>query len=212
LSFFIFISLYYFLFCQLEHNPMNFVDIFVGSEQSKYAAMAIIIALVAIAFTILFSKEKIPLQQKLIFVVVMFLLSLPAMLYSLFQITCLVTGTGFRNNKWWCGAYAWFITLLIFVYAVVIVVMSIVSLTSDQEAKKVEQFYNQQQAYEAFADKEMFEEEKEEEPPVNMVKMPADGEVMPPPPPTEDQMEPSMGGAVEPVVEKFTSCGAAWQM
>lgn len=182
------------------------MDIFVGSEQSKYAAMAIVIALVAVAFTILFSKENIPLGQKLVFVVLMVLLSLPAMLYSLFQITCLVTGTGFRNNKWWCGAYAWFITLLVIIYAVIIVVMSIVSITAVQEADKVEQFYNQKQIYDTFANDEMTEEKEEEQKPA-AVKMP-------PPPPVEGEeevMPPLDGGAVEPVIEKFSTCGASWQ-
>ena len=182
------------------------MDIFIGSQQSKYAAMAIVIALIAVAFTILFSKEKIPLGQKLVFVIIMILLSLPAMLYSLFQITCLVTGTGFRNRTWWCGAYAWFVTLLVVVYTVIIVVMSILSLTGDLEAKKVEQFYQQKQVYDTFANDEMVDEEEENKP--------ATVE-MPPPPPTEDQMmEPAttpVVDGVEPVVEKFTSCGAAWQ-
>jgi len=187
---------------------MALQDIFIGSDQSRYAAMAIAIAVIAVAFTILFSKEKIPMGQKLVIVVMMVLLSLPAMLFSLFQITCLVTGTGFRNSKWWCGAYAWFITVLVIIYAVVIVVMSIMSLGGDVEAKKVEAFYAQKQIYDTFANEEM---EKEEE-----VAAGAPTEIPPPPPASETpaMSEPEMPmpteGGVAPMVESFTSCGAAW--
>jgi len=189
-------------------------DIFVGSDQSKYAAMAILISLVAVAFTVLFSKEKIPLGQKLVIVVLMFLLSLPAMLFSLFQITCLVTGTGFRNSKWWCGAYAWFITVLIVIYALVIVVMSVMSITGDVEMKKIEQFYAQKDMYDTFADGAMAEEEKKAEPApmvgevptVTVTPLPAPSEMAPPPPAGGSTAVPP----VEPVMEPFTSCGAAW--
>lgn len=187
-------------------------DIFLGSDQSKYAAMAIVIALIAVAFTVLFSKEKIPLTQKLVIVVLMFLLSLPALLFSLFQITCLVTGTGFRNSKWWCGAYAWFMTVVIMIYAVVIVVMSVMSLTADVEVKKVEQFYNQKDMYDSFATDAMAEEKKEEDITTKPVAMPP---VEVPPPPTAEEVVPPavpVGGeqAVEPMTEPFSSCGAAW--
>lgn len=189
-------------------------DIFIGSDQSKYAAMAILISLVAVAFTVLFSKEKIPLGQKLVIVVLMFLLSLPAMLFSLFQITCLVTGTGFRNSKWWCGAYAWFITVLIVIYALVIVVMSVMSITGDVEMKKIEQFYAQKDMYDTFADGAMAEEEKKAEPAPMVGEVPT-VTVTPPPAPSEMAPPPPAGGSmavppVEPVMEPFTSCGAAW--
>lgn len=191
---------------------MALQDIFVGSDQSRYAAMAIVIALIAVAFTILFSKEKIPFGQKMVIVVLMVLLSLPAMLFSLFQITCLVTGTGFRNSKWWCGAYAWFIAVLVIIYAIVIVVMSVMSLTGDAEAKKVEAFYAQKQIYDTFTSEEMFEEEKKEDVPPPPPTRPE--EVPPVPtapvmaPPATDMEMPA--GGVAPTVEPFTSCGAAW--
>ena len=209
---------------------MQVQDLFIGSDQSKYAAMAIVISLIAVAFTVLFSQEKIPLGQKLVIVVLMFLLSLPAMLFSLFQITCLVTGTGFRNSKWWCGAYAWFITVLVIIYAIVIVVMSVMSLTEAGEVKKIEQFYNQKGMYDEFANDTMAEEKKAQvagSPPANVtvpevpVEMPM---VTAPPPPAASPMTPpaaemttptmtATGNAAPPVeafVEPFTSCGAAW--
>lgn len=199
---------------------MQVQDLFLGSDQSKYAAMAIVIALVAVAFTVLFSKEKIPIGQKLVIVVLMFLLSLPAMLFSLFQITCLVTGTGFRNSKWWCGAYAWFITVLVIIYAIVIVVMSVMSMTGEVEMKKVEQFYAQKDMYDTFAEGEMEEKKKDEAAPVDAAAaVPEMPPVTVPPPPTASEMVPPAtpvgptDNAVPPVeafVEPFTSCGAAW--
>ena len=82
-------------------------------------------------------------------------MSLPAILFSLFQLTCIVTGAGSKNQRWWCSAYAWFIAILTIIYAVIIVILTILSLIIDKDAKMVEQFYAQKDIYDSFAASEM---------------------------------------------------------
>lgn len=201
------------------------VNAFVGSAQSKYTAIAILVAIAAVGLTVLFSKEKVPFGQKLVIVVLMFLLSLPAMLYALFQMTCLVTGAGgpgVKGKTWWCGVYAWVIAALVILYSVMVVVVSLLSLTADKETVAAETFYTKQNLYDTFAADEMSEEDKkkveggvsadeimmmEEERPSEAFKvqteMPAPVEAVPP------MVSPMMGvDMVAPLVEKFTSCGA----
>ena len=44
---------------------MALLDVFIGSMQSRYAAMAIIASLLAVALIVVFSKEKIGFGKKL---------------------------------------------------------------------------------------------------------------------------------------------------
>lgn len=150
---------------------MNFSDIFIGTPQSKYAGIAILVTLLMVALAIMVSKEKVPFVNKFVIAVILILVSLPGILFSLFQLTCIVTGAGSKNQRWWCSAYAWFITILIVIYAVIIVILTILSLVTDSDAKMVEKFYAQQEIYDTFAEEEMFEGENTE---------------MVPPPPTSD--------------------------
>lgn len=108
-------------------NPMN---IFVGVPQSKYAGVAILIALIIVAFAMLFGKEQVPVGQKFLFVLIMFVVALPSVLFTLFQLTCLVTGAGAKNQRWWCTAYAWIGAIFIIMYSVIIVVVGITSLVN----------------------------------------------------------------------------------
>lgn len=214
---------------------MAFLDVFVGSAQSKYAALAILVALLAVAFTILFSKEKVPVTEKIVIIFLMFLLSLPAILYALFQITCLVTGAGgpgMKGKTWWCGLYGWFITAFVFIYAVMVVVMSILSFTGQMEAQKVEQFYAQKDVYDAFAAEEMKKEGEADEadgamlpamPPVPVGPV-ANGDVVPSQPVVDEKAIVAPGapeavapvpekevlptGVVTPTIEAFSTCGA----
>jgi hypothetical protein len=106
-------------------NPMN---IFVGVPQSKYAGIAILVAMIFIAFAMIFGKEQVPIGQKFLFVLIMFVVALPTILFTLFQLTCLVTGAGMKNQRWWCAAYAWIGTIFIILYSVILVVVGISSL------------------------------------------------------------------------------------
>ena len=125
---------------------MNLKNVFVGVPQSKYAGVAVLIALIAASISILFGKDKIPLGQKISAIVLLLVVSVPGILYSLFQVTCLASGAGSRNQRWWCAAYAWIISVLIIIYSVLLVAVAIMSvfsnstLINDLSMKNVENF------------------------------------------------------------------------
>lgn len=114
---------------------MAFFDIFVGVPQSKYAAYAIIASLIAVALAVMFGREEIPLGQKFSLVLIIFLVSLPSIFLTLFQMTCLVTGTGSGRNPW-CGWYAWLISALTIVYSVLIITIVVISISTGGNALK----------------------------------------------------------------------------
>lgn len=108
----------------------DFVSIFVGVPQSRYAALAILIAIVVVSLVILFNNETVPLGQKFGFVFLIFIVSLPGLALSLFQLTCIVTGSGFKNKRWWCSAYAWIISLIMIFYSILLVFAAVMSITA----------------------------------------------------------------------------------
>lgn len=107
---------------------MAILDIFIGVPQSKYAAMATLAAVLAVAVAMLMGKDSVSMGQKFVVMLVMFLFALPGLLLSLFQLTCLVTGTGSGNKNWWCGAYAWIGTIIAFLWALVIITVAVISI------------------------------------------------------------------------------------
>jgi len=119
-------------------------SVFVGVPQSKLAGVAILVAVVVVALSILFGREPIPMTQKFVIVLVMFLLALPAILLSLFQINCLVTGAGFTNQRWWCSLYAWVISVMVVFYCVMLVVVGLLSYADNQKVVAQEKFRNMQ--------------------------------------------------------------------
>ena len=172
---------------------MNFSDIFIGTPQSKYAGIAILVTLLMVALAIMVSKEKVPFVNKFVIAVILILVSLPGILFSLFQLTCIVSGAGSKNQRWWCSAYAWFITILIVIYAVIVVILTVLSLLTDNDAKMVEQFYAQKEVYDTFAEGEMStggESMPMTNPPTTSESMPMDTQPKftppPPPPPTKN--------------------------
>lgn len=102
-------------------------SVFVGVPQSRYAAIAILIAIVVVALVIIFGKDPIPMSQKFAFVLLIALISIPSLALSLFQMTCLVTGSGLSDQRWWCTAYAWLLSGIMIAYAVLLVVAAIMS-------------------------------------------------------------------------------------
>lgn len=118
------------------------LNLFIGSAPSKYAAIAILAAVVIVSLTMLFGKEPVPLGQKLAVVLLIFLISLPGILLTLFQMTCIVTGAGFTSKdsplgkRWWCSLYAWIISVLIIVYSVFIIVAAITTLATGEKTMK----------------------------------------------------------------------------
>jgi len=119
---------------------MGLQQIFVGVPQSKYAALAIFVAILAVSVSVLFGKESMPLSQKIGAILLLILVTLPGILYSLFQLTCLVTGAGVNNKRWWCAVYAWLISALLIVYSVLLIAIAILSIFSGKNiANKTKQ-------------------------------------------------------------------------
>jgi hypothetical protein len=104
-----------------------------GAPQSKYAGMAVIFAIIVVSISILFGKDSLPLSQKLGAILLLIIVSAPGILFSLFQLTCLVTGAGFRNQRWWCNAYAWIITALLVIYSVLLISIAILSISTNSK-------------------------------------------------------------------------------
>jgi hypothetical protein len=142
-------------------------SVFVGVPQSRYAALAILCAIAFVSFTILVGKEPIPMSQKFGFVLLIFLISLPSIAMSLFQLTCLVTGAGFKNQRWWCSLYAWLVTAMIVFYAVLLIVAGVMSLTApkvvaeskpvdiNEANKAVERFFAEQEKESTYGNSDM---------------------------------------------------------
>jgi hypothetical protein len=123
---------------------MSLTNVFVGVPQSKIAGTAILIAVVAVALSVLFGREPIPMTQKFVIVLVMFLLALPAILLTLFQINCLVTGAGFTNQRWWCSLYAWFVAVVVVFYCIMLVVVGLLSYADNTKVVAQEKFRTMQ--------------------------------------------------------------------
>lgn len=111
-----------------NNNPQISLEaLFLGSEQSKYAGIALFITIFILCLAILFSSSKISIEQRFAFVLFIILVSLPSVLMSLFELTCIVTG-GNSTTRWWCWVLAWVITFFIIVYCLMIIVSLIMSM------------------------------------------------------------------------------------
>lgn len=110
--------------------------LFIGSSQSKYAGLAILVSLIAVATAMLVGKESISLGQKFVAVLLMFLLAVPGVALALFQLTCLVTGSSKDKNWGLCGIYAWVGSALMILYAVIIVAFAVMSILNGTSIQK----------------------------------------------------------------------------
>lgn len=191
---------------------MAVMNLFIGVPQSKYSALAIVATVLVVSLTLLLGKEPIPFSQKLATVLLLFLISAPGILLTLFQLTCLVTGSGLSNQRWWCSAYAWIISIILIVYSIFMIVAAVMTLTSGQNVLKEI----------AVIDAEKFEasmktaEVKAKEHFADAAKVPEEPVVHDP----KDAKKPAesftvAGGASEPAPvtafeapEGFSSCGA----
>ena len=141
---------------------VSFVNAFIGTQQSKYAAVSILIALIAISLSILLGADKIPLAQKFLFVFIILLMSLPSILYTLFQMSCIVTGANGNRGNWWCGAFAWFLVAIVIIYTFLVVIVAIMSIVNKKSMLETEEFYSNKEMYENAA-LEFIKEEKDDE-------------------------------------------------
>lgn len=103
--------------------------LFFGSEQSKYAGVALFGTIFILCLAILFSNSKIPIDQRLAFVIFIMLVAIPSILMSLFELTCIVTG-GNIKYRWWCWLLAWVIAVVIILYCLLVVISLIMSMAN----------------------------------------------------------------------------------
>jgi hypothetical protein len=135
------------------------VDAFIGSTQSRWAATALLVAVVAAGLYILVGKSKLSFSEKVVGIVVGVLLLLPYVLLNLFQLTCLVTGTGKGGEKWWCGVFAWILSAFVILYAAFLTIAIVVAILTDGKVNALEKFYVEQDAANKVA-KELVEDDK----------------------------------------------------
>ena len=109
--------------------------LFFGSEQSKYAGIALFGTIFVLCLAILFSSSKIPIDQRLAFVIFIIIVSIPSILMSLFELTCIVTG-GNMNTRWWCWLLAWVISVIIILYCLIIIFSLLMSMSSFEIANQ----------------------------------------------------------------------------
>ena len=109
-------------------RTININDIFFGSEQSKYAGIALFMTIMILCVIILFSSSKIPIGDRFMFVLFILIISVPSILMSLFELTCIVTG-GNLNTRWWCWLLAWVLAVIIIVYCVMIIISMLISMS-----------------------------------------------------------------------------------
>ena len=112
---------------------MGFYDAFFGSDQSLYTAYAIIAAIIAICVTILFTSTDIPIGSRLLMILFVVITLVPSIFLTLFEITCIVTG-GTEPNNWWCYTFAWILAAFIIIYCIFVVIISIISLVTYNNA------------------------------------------------------------------------------
>ena len=112
----------------MRTRTININDIFFGSEQSKYAGIALFMTILILCMIILFSSSRIPIGDRFIFVLFILIISVPSILMSLFELTCIVTG-GNYTTRWWCWLLAWVLSVIIIVYCVMIIISMLISMS-----------------------------------------------------------------------------------
>jgi|APGre2960657373_1045057.scaffolds.fasta_scaffold08489_3 hypothetical protein len=117
----------------MKEGTINISDIFFGSEQSKYAGIALFMTIIILCLIILFTSSKIPIGERFVFVLFILLISIPSILMSLFELTCIVTG-GNSETRWWCWLLAWFISIIIIIYCIMIIISMFISMSNFEMA------------------------------------------------------------------------------
>jgi hypothetical protein len=112
---------------------MAFLDYFVGVTQSKYAAVAIFSAIFIICIGILLTNTEISIGNRLIIVFFIMLFSIFPVGLSLFELTCMVTGSkGNKMNA--CNIFAWFVSIMVIVYCFILIILSLISTFTYKKA------------------------------------------------------------------------------
>ena len=117
---------------------MSFFDAFLGSTPSQFSAYAILAAVISIAISIILTGTDMTVGNRMLLILFVILAILPSVFLMLLQITCMVTG-GNANERWWCWLYSWVIAVFVIVYCVFIVIISLSSLfTYNNAVSKVD--------------------------------------------------------------------------
>jgi hypothetical protein len=96
-----------------------------GTPQSQYAAIAIIIAIIAIILSILFNENDLSLNERFMLIGSVLLFSIPSIILGLFDLTCVAGKTVENSVCWWWG---WVIAAIIIIICVIVVFASISSM------------------------------------------------------------------------------------
>jgi len=102
-------------------------QLLVGSSQSKTAAIAIIIAFISIALSILLNEVDLNLVERFGLIGVIILFALPSILFGLIDLTCISTKT---MEKSFCWYYGWIISIIIIIICILVVFSSIMSMVN----------------------------------------------------------------------------------
>ena len=113
-----------------------FLKALIGSKQSKYTAMAIIATLIIISLAILFVESDVSYTNRVVLILFILLVSLPGILLSLVELTCLISGGSYSgaNKPSWCWVLAWIIAIVTILYCVLIVISTFNTLFTYKKA------------------------------------------------------------------------------
>lgn len=109
---------------------MSFFDLFIGSEQSKYAGFAIAAVVFVICLSVLLTSTEVSLVERVTTILFMILIITFPVALALFELTCIVKGNS--NNA--CGYYAWIVTAIIVFHCLVIIVFTFSSMFTYKKA------------------------------------------------------------------------------
>jgi hypothetical protein len=112
---------------------MSVLDYFIGTQQSKYAAIAIFSAIFVICMAVLFTNTDVPLENRILVVFFVFLMSIIPVGMSLFELTCIVTGS--KNKPYnMCNIFAWVVAIVMISYSFILIISVILSMFTYKKA------------------------------------------------------------------------------
>ena len=112
---------------------MGILDYFIGTQQSKYAGIAIFSAIFVICMAILFTNTDVSLSHRIMVIFFVFLMSIIPVGMSLFELTCIVTGS--KNKPYnMCNIFAWAVAVIMIVYSLILIVSVLFSLFTYKKA------------------------------------------------------------------------------
>ena len=93
------------------------------------------ITVLVLCVSILVMQTDVPIGKRLLGVLFMVLITVPGVVLSLIELTCLVTGGSWKTN-WWCWLLAWIIAVIVIVWCVIIIATAFNSILTYTSATK----------------------------------------------------------------------------